>query len=117
MSSKQELRRLFRGKRKEAQADEAAIQAAALALINGSGPGMVGLYWPLPGEVDLISLRDRIDAPVALPRGDGRGGLEYLPWSGEELEPDGCRIPAPRSGTPLQPCELSLLLILSLIHI
>ena len=111
MSSKQELRRLFRGKRKEAQADEAAIQAAALVLINGSGPGTVGLYWPLPGEVDLISLRDRIDAPVALPRGDGRGGLEYLLWSGEELEPDGCRIPAPRSGTPLQPCELSLLLI------
>ena len=51
----------------------------------------MGLYWPLPGEVDLISLRDRIDAPVALPRGDGRGGLEYLLWSGEELEPDGCQ--------------------------
>ena len=113
MTDKQELRRLFRRKRRESHGVEATIQAAALDLIQGTSPGHVGLYWPLPGEVDLLSLVQQISAPIALPRADGQGGLQYLSWSGsgDQLEPDGCRIPAPRRGAALQPNQLSLLLI------
>ena len=111
MTEKQELRRLFRRRRRESHGVEAAIQAAALDLIQGASPGHVGLYWPLPGEVDLLNLVQQISAPIALPRADGQGGLQYLSWSGDQLEPDGCRIPAPRRGAALQPNQLSLLLI------
>ena len=111
MSDKRELRRLYRRQRRDAQAVQPAIQAAALELIQAGGAGHVGLYWPLPGEVDLLGSAQQINAPIALPRADGAGGLRYLTWTEGELEPDGCGIPAPQSGPPLQPCELRLLLI------
>ena len=111
MTDKQELRLMFRQRRRDAQDVAPAIQEAVLALIENCSPSQVGLYSPLPGEVDLFSLRQRIAAPVALPRADGEGRLEYLSCSDTRLEPDGCRIPAPSSGTPLMPQQLSMLLV------
>ena len=40
------------------------------------------------------------------------GRLEYHPWApGQPLEPDGCGIPAPSTGQPLDPAALALLLV------
>ena len=111
MTDKQELRRIFRQRRRDAKDVAPAIQEAVLALIESCSPNQVGLYSALPGEVDLFSLRQRIAAPVALPRADGEGRLEYLSCCGTTLEPDGCQIPAPSTGNPLRPQQLSLLLV------
>ena len=69
------------------------------------------MYWPLAGEVNLLSLCQGLEARVALPRADGCGHLDYLVWCGNDLEPDGCRIPAPATGIPLKPDQLNLLMI------
>ena len=111
MTDKQKLRSTFRQRRLEAQDVESDIQKAVLALIKSCSPSQVGLYSPLPGEVDLFSLRQRIAAPVALPRADGEGRLEYLSCCNTTLEPDGCQIPAPSTGTPLMPQQLSLIFV------
>ena len=110
VTDKQNLRRIFRLRRREAQDVSSAIQKTALALIDSS-PGLIGLYSALPGEVDLFSLREQIAAPVALPRADGEGRLEYLRCSDTTLVPDGCGIPAPSKGIPLKPEQISLLLV------
>ena len=110
MTDKQELRRMFRQRRRDAKDVAPAIQEAVLALIESCSPNQVGLYSALPGEVDLFSLRQRIAAPVALPRADGEGRLEYLSCCGTTLEPDGCQIPAPSTGNPLRPKQQAELL-------
>ena len=102
---------MFRQRRRDAKDVAPAIQEAVLALIESCSPNQVGLYSALPGEVDLFSLRQRIAAPVALPRAHGEGRLEYLSCCGTTLEPDACQIPAPSTGTPLRPQQLSLLLV------
>ena len=111
VTDKQNLRRIFRLRRREAQDVSSAIQKTALALIDSCSPGLIGLYSALPGEVDLFSLREQIAAPVALPRADGEGRLEYLRCSDTTLVPDGCGIPAPSKGIPLKPEQISLLLV------
>ena len=108
---KQILRQIFRRKRREAKDVEPAIQKAVLAFVKDFSPNQVGLYSPLPGEVDLFSLREQIAAPVALPRADGEGVVEYLSCSDTTLVPDGCGIPAPSQGIPLKPEQISLLLV------
>jgi len=111
VTDKKNLRRIYRLRRREALDVSPAIQQAVISLIQRCSPGVVGLYSPLPGEVDLFSLREQISAQVALPRADGEGMVEYLSFSDTSLVPDGCGIPAPSQGIPLKPEQISLLLV------
>ena len=103
-------------------------QAAILALARREllallPPGTrLGLYWPLAGEIDLRGLADlpgegpgtALANRLALPAVagvPGQGQLGYRAWHpGEPLEPDLCRIPAPR-GPALAPGQLGLVLV------
>jgi len=103
---------------------QAAILAVARRELRGLLPPgkRLGLYWPLAGEIDLLSLVELADEGLdtalahrlALPAvagvtGDGQ--LEYRAWQpGELLELDLCRIPAP-GGPALAPGALGLVLV------
>lgn len=114
------LRRHFRERRRRAIGDggpllTTRIQTAAADLLLDPAVALpaglhIGLYWPLPGEIDLLSLAQR--APVALPV-VAAGQLHYRSWRpGEPLQPDGCGIPAPGpAAAELGAEQLGLLLI------
>lgn len=116
---KQSLRRQFRRLRR--QRDDQAIRASVLKLLlpSNSQPrftrnaGHLGLYWPLPGEPDLMPLLPNLWGwSLALPCSDGQGGMSYRPWDGGPLDDcDGCGIPAPIGSPPLQSHQLQLLLV------
>ena len=75
----------------------------------------VGLYWPLPGEVDLTPLRlelvNELGLSTALPAADGHGNMTYRTWSAAPLKKDGCGIPAPLDQPTLSAEQISLLLV------
>ena len=101
----------------------AILAVARRELLALLPPGTrLGLYWPLAGESDLTALAElpgqgpgtalagrlALPAVAGLP---GQGHLEYRAWQpGEPLEPDLCRIPAPR-GPALAPGQLGLVLV------
>jgi 5-formyltetrahydrofolate cyclo-ligase len=88
---------------------------------------LLGLWWPLAGEPDLLPLRQQLPQHLALPaivpwHGPGAGThagrrLIYRRWREEErLARDLCGIPAPAPGggedeDGLQPEQLGLLLV------
>ena len=123
MSAKASLRRHFRPLRQTLlESVEAAIVAQARRHVPALLPAgrALGIYWPLPGEVDLRSLQALLPNQLALPAivpaaagGDPAARLVYRPWrSGDPLEPDGCRIPAPLDGAGELPAQaLGLLLV------
>ena len=123
MSTKASLRRHFRPLRQSLlEGVEAAIVAQARRHIPALLPAgrALGLYWPLPGEVDLRELEILLPGRLALPAivparagGDLGPRLVFRPWrSGDPLEPDGCRIPAPLAGAGELPAQaLGLLLV------
>ena len=120
-ATKESLRRHFRALRQSLlEAVEAAIVAQARRHIPALVPAgrALGLYWPLSGEVDLLSLQNLLPGQLALPAItagplDPSARLVYRPWRrGDPLEPDGCRIPAPLAGAGELPAEaLGLLLV------
>ena len=123
-TNKPGLRQLFRAQRTLAFDAEPTLQdtirgQASQELRRRHGQGelhqYVGLYWPLPGEVDLTALRfdllDELGVSAALPVADGEGNLTYRPWSAAPLTQDGCGIPAPLDQPDLRPEQLSLLLV------
>ncbi len=113
MTSKQDLRRLFRQRRQEQLSLGSVICRQVQTLVQASPvrTGHLGLYWPLNGEVDLRTIRVAISNEVALPFADGCGGLHYRHWTDTPLQADGCGIPAPNDGQPLHADQLSLLLV------
>ena len=113
MNNKPTLRRHFKAQRHLGEAATRSIQEAVAALIGQSNCGSrhVGIYWPLPGEVDVRPLRDGPHPPLALPLADGCGGLIFRSWGEDPLQPDGCGIPAPAAGDALKPDQLALLLV------
>ncbi len=123
-ANKPTLRKLFRAQRRLALDAEPRLQTriqdqARQELRRRHRQGelrqCVGLYWPLPGEVDLTPLRvdllDELGVSAALPVADGEGNLTYRAWSAAPLSKDGCGIPAPLDQPDLQPEQLSLLLV------
>lgn len=122
MSTKASLRRHFRPLRQSLlEGVEAAILAQARQHVAALVPAgrALGLYWPLPGEVDLRQLDSLLPGRLALPAivlaapGDPPARLVYRPWRfGDPLEPDGCRIPAPLAKAGELPAQaLGLLLV------
>ena len=123
MSAQASLRRHFRPLRQTLlESVEAAIVAQARRHVAALLPAgrALGLYWPLPGEVDLRGLEMLLPGRLALPAivpaeaGDELGSrLVFRPWrGGDPLEPDSCRIPAPLAGAGELPAQaLGLLLV------
>jgi 5,10-methenyltetrahydrofolate synthetase len=113
MRDKDSLRRHYRQLRRTTPAIHKAICEAALSFVRRTTTetSVVGLYWPLANEVDLRPLRTQLPNPMALPHADGKGCLQYKRWSNQELEKDGCGIPAPTNGSNLRAEEISLLLV------
>ena len=113
--SKAALRRQFRQRRLEllAAAEPALQSHARLQLPPLLGDGLLGLYWPLPGEADLQGLAQlpELAQRLALPRVSD-GALQYCHWPpGAALEADATGIPAPPSSEPsLEPEAMALLL-------
>ena len=112
--SKEELRRLFRRRRRQSLAAATpGILATAerhLAALMGSRGGDLGLYWPLGSEPDLRPLAQDWGGRLALPAVDGHG-LVYRAWiPGDPLADDACGIPAPL-GPHRTPEAMALLLV------
>lgn len=129
-ATKQQLRALFRDRRRQLLpgiSDLLQRQLAALLAAGGPGPeghgglalagrcGRLGVYWPLAGEPDLrppLMGSSGWCRQLALPAiADGR--LQYRPWQpGDRLGADACGIPAPleRAGR-LEADALALLLV------
>ena len=87
-ATKESLRRHFRALRQSLlEAVEAAIVAQARRHIPALVPAgrALGLYWPLSGEVDLLSLQNLLPGQLALPAitagpRDPSARLVYRPW-------------------------------------
>ena len=121
-ATKQELRRLFRRRRKESlPGAAAAILATAqrhLAALLAGRAGDLGLYWPLGSEPDLRPLAQAWSGRLALPAVAG-AVLVYRAWvPGDPLADDACGIPAPvalatdqRHGQERSPGAMALLLV------
>ena len=118
---RQRLRPLRLERARPAQAAILAVARSELLALLPPGTRL-GLYWPLAGEIDLRGLADlpgegpgtALANRLALPAVagvPGQGALGYRAWQpGEPLEPDLCRIPAPR-GPALAPGQLGLVLV------
>jgi len=122
-TQKRALRRHFRSVRSEAVASAGPLilEAARRDLPALLPAGLhLGLYWPLPGEPDLLPLA-REHPLLALPAVEGDPPrLLYRPWRpADPLVPDRCGIPAPPAadqggafaGPELPPGSLGLLLV------
>lgn len=117
---RREFRRLRREHLPQAQAGILAVARRVLPSLVAEDQRM-GIWWPLGGEPDLLSLAhgrgDRLSDRLALPAVLPDRRLVYLPWQvGEALDADACGIPAPhRHGLgaiePLAPSDLALLLV------
>ena len=121
---KPELRRIFRVQRLRALETEPDLQDRILDQTRlelrrrqqlGELRDAIGLYWPLPGEVDLRPLRSDLFADfgltTALPVADGRGEMTYRHWGEAGLSEDGCGIPAPLDQPVLKAEQLSVLMV------
>ena len=121
-TSKEELRRLFRRRRRQCLAVAApGILATAgrhLEVLLERRAGRLGLYWPLGSEPDLRPLAPAWAGRLALPAVAGPE-LVYRPWApGDPLDADACGIPAPTVGAAgpepredLDPAAMALLLV------
>ena len=114
-STKVELRRQYRQRRRQSLAEAApGITASAKRELTGLvGRGRrLGLYWPLAHEPDLRILAQEVQWQVALPAVRRDAGLVYLPWEPTQpLAPDDCGVAAPLEATPLTPEAMALLLV------
>ena len=83
----------------------------SLASSLGKIDGHIGIYWPLDGEIDLRSLRQTLNIPLALPACENTTNLAYHSWSSKPLKKDSLKIPSSLNNPKLEAHSLSLLLI------
>ena len=120
-ATKESLRRHFRALRQGlVERAQPAIEAQAQKQVTEllADGRLLGLYCPLPGEINLLSLQNLLPGQLALPAitagpRDPSARLVYRPWrAGDPLEPDGCGIPAPLADAGELPAQaLGLLLV------
>lgn len=113
---KADLRRAFKQRRLALHPSTApSLQRQALQQLPGLLPEgtALGLYWPLPGEVDLRGLAElpALAGRIALPCIAG-GELRYRRWSpGDPTAKDDTGIPAPtNAASTLEAEQIGLLL-------
>jgi 5-formyltetrahydrofolate cyclo-ligase len=121
-AGKEQLRRQFRRRRREALPTAAAgLLATArrhLPALLERRAGHLGLFWPVGSEPDLRPLAAAWPGRLALPAVAG-ASLVYRPWRpGDPLAADACGIPAPLgggegpgAGPGLEPSAMALLLV------
>ncbi len=80
-------------------------------LTRGKLKGYLGIYWPLPGEVDLRAVKLEFDILLALPATSKDRSISYRPWTLNPLRNDSFKIPAPLDEPALKPEDMSLLLV------
>ena len=107
--------RLAMGEKERAAASR-AIAAALEARLPAGSAGIVGGYWPIQGEFDVLPyLRRRLGAGgrVALPADGVRGeALRYRPWTSEmAMQPGWWDIQHPAEGDEVTPDVLLIPLV------
>ncbi len=71
----------------------------------------IGIYWPLPGEIDLRKLKESIKAKFALPCCNKQGEMNYRKWSNIPLSNDYCGIPSPLLEPIISPEEMGVIFV------
>ena len=71
----------------------------------------IGIYWPLKGEVDIRFIRDLHNQKIALPSSSKAQGINYYPWSNNQLKLDSNKIPAPIGENKIYPNDISILFV------
>lgn len=92
----------------EREAIAARIRARVLALLEERWPAVLGVYWPIHSELDMVPLADavlerggRVGLPVVVARG---APLEFWNWRrGLRLVRGQWDIPVPREREPVVP--------------
>ena len=114
MNKKTWLRKKYRAQRHQQPQRLRALERLVCEQVerwasHASSGAWLGLYWPLPGEIDLRYLRNHYN--IALPFSSQDGSLVYRPWDQSPLQPDGCGIPAPCGEVDLTASDLFLMLV------
>jgi len=73
--------------------------------------GILGIYWPMAGEIDIRSLPDSLNVSCALPACGNDRSLSYHRWTKKPLSKDPLNIPAPLLEPQLKPESLDLILV------
>ncbi len=117
-SSKEDRRKYFRRilKEESPQVSNAIIVQvldSLKKLLREKPPsGFLGLYWPLPGEIDLREIKTRSNFRVALPATREDGSLTYHQWAtNKPLMNDACKIPSSLQEPKLSADAMNLLLV------
>ena len=72
---------------------------------------LIGIYWPINGEVDLRGLKQHLGLKIALPACNKEREISYHQWIDSNLIKDSYGIPAPITQPILSPEELSLIIV------
>ncbi len=75
------------------------------------GNNLIGIYWPIHGEVDLRGLKDYRNLALALPACNKKGEISYHKWLDNKLTKDAYGIPAPIFQPSLKAEEIELILV------
>tara|TARA_Y100001968_G_C19185560_1_gene632565 strand:- start:187 stop:756 length:570 start_codon:yes stop_codon:yes gene_type:complete len=79
--------------------------------INKGKEGVIGIYWPLDGEIDIRSLKDNFDTTFALPSCEKDGKMFFRRWTNSKLRKDNCGITASLDEEALNPEEITLIFL------
>ena len=71
----------------------------------------IGIYWPLPGEVDIRFIKEIPNQKVALPSSSKTKGISYHHWSKNKLAIDSNSIPSPTREKAISPNDISMLFV------
>tara|TARA_Y100001968_G_scaffold333212_1_gene394754 strand:- start:5511 stop:6077 length:567 start_codon:yes stop_codon:yes gene_type:complete len=72
---------------------------------------IIGIYWPLGGEIDIRLLNKKGISKTALPSSNNNGLIDYRYWNNGPFKKDSKGILFPKNGRILSPEEISFLLI------
>ncbi len=111
--NKAQIRKKFKDLRSKSIIDvEELIQLEVRKVIDFQSPkSLIGIYWPLAGEVDLRFLKKVNHISLALPACKEKGYLSYHRWGDSVLIKDIYGIPAPLSEPLVKPSEMKLLIV------
>ncbi len=73
--------------------------------------GVIGIYWPILGEIDLRPLKHQVKSEFALPSSNSKGQIKYHPWRNTPLLMDSFKIPSPMQELPLKAESIGLILV------